>query len=279
MDVSAEGNLLITADEAGDALLSLQLANGPSNVGQTSFENSIFVVETDGKDPDAVDSTIQIFDSRGEPHSINVSFEKIGFNRWNATFSPADDSVTLSDNAISDIIFDEDGTFQTVNGIGDGDANIQFTIDTLAGSQEVQFSLDGLTHLATNYSATYEQDGFSPGTIVTMNVAADGTLSGIASNGRRLDVAQMAIARFSNNQGLKAVGDNYFIQTANSGDPDIGSGQSSGRGIVRGSQLESSNVDVALEFTQLIIAQRGFSANARSITVATEVLQELNNIF
>ena len=114
---------------------------------------------------------------------------------------------------------------------------------------------------------------------MSLSISGDGVLSGIASNGRSLEVAQMAIARFANNQGLENVGDNYFVQTANSGTPDIGSGQSSGRGVVRGAQLESSNVDVALEFTQLIIAQRGFSANARSITVADEILQELNNIF
>ena len=279
VNISPEGNLLLSADSPGDALLSLQLANGATNVGSSRFEDAIFVVETDGKDADAVDSTIQIFDSRGEPHSINVSFQKQGFNQWRAVFSPADSSVTLNDDVVSDIVFDEDGTFLTVNGIGDGDSNISFTIDTLTGSQEVLLNLDNLTHLATNHSATFEQDGFSPGTIVSLNVGADGTLAGVASNGRRLEVAQLAIARFSNNQGLESVGNNYYVQTANSGTPDIGSGQSNGRGTIRGSQLESSNVDVALEFTQLIIAQRGFSANARSITVATEVLQELNNIF
>ena len=278
VNVSPEGNLLLTADQPGDALLSLQLANGDSNIGSSQFEDAAFVIETDGRDPDSVDSTIQIFDSRGEPHSINVTFQKTDFNRWRAEFTPADGSVTLDDNVISEIVFNEDGSFQTVSGIGDGDSNISFTVDTLTGSQEVQFDLDNLTHLATNFSATFDQDGFSPGTIVSVNVAADGTLSGIASNGRSLDVAQLAIARFSNNQGLESLGNNYYAQTANSGIPDIGNGQSDGRGIIRGGQLESSNVDVALEFTQLIIAQRGFSANARSITVATEILQELNNI-
>lgn len=279
VNISPEGNLLLTADSPGDALLSLQLANGATNVGSSQFEDAAFVVETDGKDPDAVDTTIQIFDSRGEPHSINVTFQKTEFNRWQAEFTPADDSVTLDDNVISDIVFDEDGSFQAVSGIGNGDSNISFTIDTLSGSQEVNFDLDNLTHLATNFSATFDQDGFAPGTIVSVNVAADGTLAGVASNGQRLDVAQLAIARFSNNQGLESIGSNYYAQTANSGIPDIGSGQSNGRGVIRGGQLESSNVDVALEFTQLIIAQRGFSANARSITVATEILQELNNIF
>ena len=278
INISPEGNLLLTADEPGDALLSLQLANGDSNVGRKQFEEALFVIETDGKDPDAVDSTIQVFDSRGEPHSINVTFLKTGFNTWDAEFSPSDSSLTLSDNVISNIVFSEDGSFLTANDIGVGDQNISFTLDSLSGAQEIQFDLDNLTHLATNFSATFDQDGFSPGTLVSVDVATNGTLFGVASNGRRLDVAQLAIARFSNNAGLESIGNNYYAQTSNSGIPDVGSGLSNGRGAIRGGQLESSNVDVALEFTQLIIAQRGFSANARSITVATEILQELNNI-
>lgn len=277
--MTATGNLLVTANQPGDALLSLHLSDNTANTGETDFQQAIFVVETDGKGPDTVESTIQVFDSRGEPHAITVSFAKEGHNRWDATFTSADSSVTLTDNAIAEIIFDEDGSFQSINGTGIGDSDIELTIDSLTGPQTIDFSLTGLTHLATNYSATFDQDGYSPGTIVSMNVAADGVLTGVATNGRRLSVAQMAVARFSNNQGLKAVGDNYFIQSANSGTPAIGGGQAQGRGAVRGGRLETSNVDVTLEFTQLIVAQRGFSANARSITIASEVLQELNNIF
>ncbi|MDE0934658.1 MAG: flagellar hook-basal body complex protein [Mariniblastus sp.] len=273
------GNLLVTADATGDALLSVQLADNAGNTGETRFEDAIFVVETDGKAGDTVDSTLQIFDSRGEPHLLNVTFEKTGFNTWAANFSSSDPSVTLSDGLISEIRFKEDGSFQIMNGTGLGDANIEVQIASIVEPQEIEVSLDRLSHLATNYSATFQQDGFSPGTIVKMNVSADGVLSGIASNGREVNVAQLAIARFSNKQGLESLGDNYYGQTVNSGTPDIGLGAANGRGAVRGGHLESSNVDVALEFTQLIIAQRGFSANARSITVATEVLQELNNIF
>lgn len=277
--VTPLGNLQITANQPGEALLSLNLSDGTSNVGSVDFAQSVFVVETDGKAADTVDSTIQVFDSRGQAHPLNVSMQKIDYNRWDATFTPASNSVQIVDGSITQILFNEDGSFQTVNGTGTGDPAIEITIDSLAASQTIQVDLSRLTHLATNYSATFDQDGFPPGNIVSMNVSSDGTLEGVATNGRRLDVAQLAIARFANNQGLESIGQNNFVQSANSGIPSIGAGQSQGRGGVRGGQLENSNVDVALEFTQLIVAQRGFSANARSITVATEVLQELNNIF
>ena len=78
--------------------------------------------------------------------------------------------------------------------------------------------------------------------------------------------------------GLLARGDNYFETSLASGDVQIGTGLSGDRGAIRGGQLESSNVDIALEFTRLIVAQRGFSANARTITVTDEVLEELTNL-
>jgi flagellar hook protein FlgE len=103
-------------------------------------------------------------------------------------------------------------------------------------------------------------------------------LEGFATNGRRVDIAQLAVATFVNNQGLEGVGGNFYVSSSNSGVAQIGPALSGGGGEMRGGQLETSNVDVALEFTQLIVAQRGFSANARSITVASEVLEELNGI-
>ena len=91
-------------------------------------------------------------------------------------------------------------------------------------------------------------------------------------------IAQLALATFNNVRGLEAEGGNYYVESSNSGVARIGAAQSNGSGSILSGQLETSNVDVALEFTQLIVAQRGFSANARTVTVATEVLEELTNI-
>ncbi|MEL7497697.1 MAG: flagellar hook-basal body complex protein [Planctomycetota bacterium] len=278
MTLSPTGNLQITADQPGDALLSLSLFDATGNTGDSSFEDASFLIETDGKDPDRFETTMQVFDGRGTPLIFNVAFDKTDFNRWNATFS-GQDNVQFDDALVTEIVFTEQGGFQVVNGSGEGDSNIEFTVDSITGTQQVDLNFDNLTHLATNFTATYDQDGYAPGTIVAMEMASDGTMSGIVDNGQRLEVAQLAVARFANNQGLENIGENYFQRTASSGDPSIGAARENGRGFLRGGQLENSNVDVALEFTQLIIAQRGFSANARSITVATEVLQELNNIF
>ena len=277
--MSGDGNLQVTANESGEALLSIGLSDAVGNVGATRFVDKLFIVDVDGKAGHTNESTIQFYDLRGEPHSIQVSFQKMDHNQWDIRFDPTDDSVTMVDDQITGVNFAENGSFQSINGTGDGDSDVELQIESLAGAQTILFDLENLTHRATIYSATFDQDGFPPGSIVSVNVTDDGTLTGVATNGRRLEVAQLAMAKFSNRQGLENVGENFYAQSANSGPPNIGGGLTEGRGLVRGGQLESSNVDVALEFTQLIVAQRGFSANARSITVATEVLQELNNIF
>ncbi len=279
VEVSPTGNLVVNADEAGEALLSLHLSDGTSNVGQTDFVNSVFVIETDGKPADSSEATIQVFDQRGQAHNLFLSFEKQDSNVWDARFSSNDSELTLTDDLVARIVFREDGSFQAVDGAGIGDSNIELTLNTFSEPQTISINLEGLTHLATNYSATHGQDGFPPGNIVSVNTSSDGILTGVATNGRQIEIAQLAVATFANDDALESFGSNYFTQTSNSGEPDINTALSAGGGEIRGGQLETSNVDIALEFTQLIVAQRGFSANARSITVATEILQELNSIF
>lgn len=276
--VTPEGNLELSADETGDALLSLNFDDAPTNVGTTDFVDNLFVLQTDGKAGDTFESTIQIFDLRGQPHGIQATFEKLDDNRWEARFSSGESGVTLTDNLVADIIFNEDGSFQTVNGLDDGDANIELEIDSLGQTQTISIGFDRFTHLATDFTSTFDQDGFPPGNIVSVSVSSEGIIDGVATNGRRLPIAQLAVAVFANNQGLENLSQNFYIATPNSGVPQIGPAEFGGAGEVRSGQLETSNVDLALEFTQLIVAQRGFSANSRTITVATEILEELTNI-
>jgi flagellar hook protein FlgE len=277
--LSAAGNIVVTADEVGESFLSLNLRDSIGNTGLSDFQEVAVIVDTEGKEGDKVQSTIQVFDSRGSAHPLNVTFEKLDDNIWEAEFTAANDSIQLPDGLVQQIIFDEDGGYQTINGTGIGDASIELQVSTLNEEQTIEISFDNLSHVASGYSTTFDQDGFPPGTIVSLNASSDGTMVGVATNGRQLDIAQLAVARFANNHGLESTGGNYYVQTSNSGLPSIGGGFTDGRGAIRGGNLETSNVDVAIEFTQLIVAQRGFSANARSMTVATEILQELNNIF
>ena len=276
--LDTNGNIVLTADAEGEATLSLRIEDDMTNTGMTDFSAHAFLTETEGKYGDIVESTIQVFDLRGEPHDIAVSFQKMDENNWDATFSLLDGNGQWLDSSVAQIEFTEDGQFRTVNGVGLADSDIELQFDGLADPQTIAINFESLTHMATSYSLTFDQDGFPPGNLVSVNVNQDGSLDGLATNGQRIPVAQLAIASFINVQGLSAAGQNYFTETANSGVANIGTGMTGATGAVRGGQVESSNVDVALEFTQLIVAQRGFSANARTITVANEVLEELTNI-
>ena len=111
-----------------------------------------------------------------------------------------------------------------------------------------------------------------------MHIDTDGTVFGLTSNGLQIPLGQLAIATFRNVNGLLSTGGNYYQASLSSGNPEIGTALTGGRGALRSGQLEGSNVDLALEFTRLIIAQRGFSANARTVTVTDRVLEELTNI-
>ena len=105
-----------------------------------------------------------------------------------------------------------------------------------------------------------------------------GNVQGRFSNGRTVPIAQLAVAGFSNPGGLIRMGQNYFVASPASGQALIGVAGQGGLGTVQGSTLEGANVDIAIEFSRLIIAQRGFQVNARTITAANETLQELANI-
>jgi flagellar hook protein FlgE len=283
-NIDASGNLVLQADNAGPEALSLTLSDDPANSGGMNFVNHAQLSTTTGKDGDIIDRPIRVFDIQGGEHTINLQFQKQGGKVWDLTASMNPTEGTFIDDSVQQIQFNDDGSLQQVLGTGLGDANIVLQINGVTAPQSIQLSFgtngsfDGLTQMKTDSFLTTEQNGFAPGTLVSVSITDDGVIEGVATNGRTVPIAQLAIASFSNMKGLTTIGDNYFEQSLNSGAPQLGTAKSGDRGTVIGGQLESSNVDIAFEFTRLIVAQRGFSANARTITVSDEILEELTNI-
>lgn len=278
------GNILITADDTGESFLSVSIVDSSGNTGFTNYTNHATETQTEGKDGDVVKTAIEVYDVRGKARKVELSFIKQSNNVWDMTASLAATEGVVVDGSVQQIQFSEDGSLQQVFGTGIGDPNLilQFNGVTSPQTIKVEFGAAGdsraLRHLALESSVDLEQDGFPPGTLSSVNITADGVIEGFASNGRKFPMAQLAIANFTNLQGLQSAGDSYFVSSLNSGTPQIGTALSGGRGSITGGQLEQSNVDIAFEFTRLIVAQRGFSANARTITVSDEVLQELTNL-
>jgi len=138
---------------------------------------------------------------------------------------------------------------------------------------------EGLRQYSGASSVTaLSQDGSALGALQSFTIGQDGVITGVFSNGRTRPIGQIALASFSNPTGLEKTGNSLYRASVNSGLAQVGVTGSGGRGTLSGSTLEMSNVDLAQEFTNLIIAQRGFQANSRIITASDEMLQDLVNL-
>jgi flagellar hook-basal body protein len=251
---------------------------------------------------ESVSQNIVVYDSLGKSHDVNVTFvlEKQDNDkstwRWFAESAdvaqkngifPAGDprGLTPSVNVGSGTVnFDNFGRFLTANG-ATPNSEALFAIP-LEGTNtdstlniKPDFSiLTGFASSAGSQVDVREQNGYAQGVMTRFTVNADGTVTGIYSNGLTETVAQIALAAFANPDGLIRAGGNLFMTGSNSGNAMIGAAGTGERGAIRGEALEQSNVDITTEFTNMIITQRSYQANARVITKADELLQELMQI-
>jgi flagellar hook protein FlgE len=227
------------------------------------------------------------YDSLGNQHNINFEFEKEpGLNQWRWTASmdggeeiTAGDSGTVSFNtngSISNFTYDEGATGITFNpniGGAQGADPVTMTVDY----GEVG-ALTGLTQFAGTGSLQGIADGFGTGNLVDFNIDQTGTITGIFSNDTMRNLGRIAMASFSNSDGLMREANNTYRRSGNSGQPvETFAGMGNGITLVPGA-LETSNVDLAKEFTNLVVAQRAFQANSRVVTTADQVMQELVNL-
>ena len=232
-------------------------------------------------------SSIDIFDSLGSKHTLRMEFRKTALDTstgstWEMTVtvpSPATiDTTAPLDEKKGSIRFNNDGSLATYN-----PPNISFSGNNgSAPNQQVSLSFgtanafDGMTSFDSPSSTSgISQDGYTGGDLVGIRIDQSGTLIGSFSNGRSFGLAQIAMAKFTNNEGLATEGGSVYIQTSNSGDPIIGTAATAGRGFIQSSALEASNVDLSRALTQLIIIQRGFQANGKTITTSDQLLETL----
>jgi flagellar hook protein FlgE len=222
-------------------------------------------------------TSIQVFDSQSTPRALTVTFTKTAANTFDISTLVSGGTATPQSTTIT---FDNGGLL-----VSPATIDVDLTGIPGAANQTITLNLGtpgqttGLTQFGGTSNATaVTQDGTGFGTLTDVSFDATGTLQGRFSNGRTVAIAQLAIAGFNNQSGLLRMGSNYFTASASSGEALIGTGGQGGLGTVLGGALEGANVDIAFEFSRLIIAQRGFQVNARTISVANDTLQELANI-
>ena len=136
--------------------------------------------------------------------------------------------------------------------------------------------INGVTQFASpSTTKAVSQDGYTMGYLESFSIDNSGVITGVYTNGVRRKLAQIAVAVFTNPGGLEKVGENRYVVSNNSGAPIIGEAGTGGRGGIVAGALEMSNVDLADQFTDMIVTQRGFQANSRTITTSDQMLQEL----
>ncbi|MCA9596129.1 MAG: flagellar hook protein FlgE [Myxococcales bacterium] len=272
--------------------------NATENMSITANLDSSATTPTapwDAQDPSNTSnfsSSMTVYDSLGNAHSLDVYFRKTGANTWDYHVLASGDEVTPPapgtnvEVGAGSLTFNTSGALDTVTATTP--VSVDFTGATAGQAITLDFGnpisgggtgLDGTTQFASpsNVSAQ-SQDGYSSGDFSGVTVDGQGVVMGLYTNGQKVAVGQLAVAKFRSNEGLGRAGQNLWIETRESGTSAMGTAGSGGRGAVAAGALEGSNVDLAEEFVGLIQHQRSFSANSKTITTADEMLQELINI-
>ncbi|MFN9720335.1 MAG: flagellar hook protein FlgE [Planctomycetota bacterium] len=282
--LNALGQIVAVANSTGPSFLEISFVDRPTNTGRTELEDQEMILTAKGKNQDSFTQAVEVFDESGAERSINLTFTKQADMSWTVTAAVSPIDGNMLDGLVTGLTFQPNGSFAQVTGTGLADANITVQFDGMSGPQTIALNFgspsgfEGLTSRGQATLVELSPNGFPPGAMMEIQIDTDGKVFGLASNGLKIPLAQLALASFRNPDGLVSVGNNYYTAALASGAPELGTALTGNRGAVRAGQLESSNVDLALEFTRLIIAQRGFSANARTITVTDEILQELTSI-
>ena len=270
---------ITTTGPAGDIKLPLGQAIPPVATTDVVLGGNL---SADAVAGDKVTTAIEIVDSLGASHRMTFEYDK--------TATPNEWTLKVTDDKGNQVGSDATLTFDSVTGNLTSPAAGSFPSyaytdpNTNATSTfTADFGTTGDANAIRQYggestAAALSQDGAPSGYLRSYSVADDGTISGVFSNGRSKVLAQLALATFSNPSGLTKQGDGHLRAAAGSGLPSIGTAGTNGRGSLAAGALEMSNVDLGQEFTDLIIAQRGFQANSRVITASDELLQDLVNL-
>ena len=194
--------------------------------------------------------------------------------------------VVMEDRRIKGIVFGRDGSYGGIGGATPDSQTLQVRFNGSSGDLTTlnrNFGtigeFDGLSQFGgASTVATSGQDGYESGYLSSLSVRREGVIVGMFTNGIRRDVATLKVATFQNPAGLTSVGNGYYTASANSGDPVPTRALAGGAGSVQGGTLDRSNVEIAQEFVNLIEAQNGYQANARTIRVTNDMLRELANL-
>jgi flagellar hook protein FlgE len=284
---SATAGVLDTTGGIGNIVIPQNSLQTPSATTQFTMNLNLNAAGVVGDTTGTFSAPIQVVDSLGATHTVTVTFTKTAANAWKYVVTVPGEELTggtagtPSSVANGNITFDSSGQLKTpaagspidvkIPGLVDGakDLDISWNLYNAAGS-----SL--LTQFA-NPSAlsASSQDGIAAAQVTQVAVGDGGQIIAHFSDGTQQVVAQLALAAVSNPDSLVAIGNNNFEVGTDTATPAVGTAGTGGRGTIQAGALEASTVDIAQEFTNLIVYQRSYQANSRVITTLDEITQDL----
>lgn len=294
--LDSNGRIVLTS-EAGYSLANITSMTYVPAGADSLATPTYFNLNTAGGN-DSKTFNVTVYDSFGAAHVLTGMFVKTDTaNTWDLVIPAISDETTPTwggydinsgayNRRISGITFNPDGSYNGLASasesltIGVQFANSPGVTQTMTIDLGTPGEFTGLTQYDTKTStaAALTQDGYEAGSLSSVSIDESGMIIGTFTNGEKVNIAALQIGVFQNPGGLEAIGDGYFLPTANSGAAVATMAASGGAGTITGKSLEGSNVEIATEFVNMMQAQNGFQANARTIRVANDILRELTNL-
>ncbi|HEX3437224.1 MAG TPA: flagellar hook protein FlgE [Pseudacidobacterium sp.] len=273
------------------ALTAIQIPVGQVEQPQATTTMSLTAnLDASAATGTSVQGTITLYDSLGVSHVATVDFQKTGTNTWSYSIAlPTGDATGAPVNNTGTLTFDSNGNLVSpaanisgiqFPGMADGASDMNFTWDLYGSNGSGQIDQVAATSSSTSSSSisSSSQNGYAAGQYTGFSVDSSGVISASFSNNQSQVIGQLAVASITNEQGLTKLGDGNYQTTLASGQATVGVAGSGGRGTIEDNALEGSNVDISTQFSDLIVAQRAFEANAKSVTTFDTVTQDTINM-
>jgi flagellar hook protein FlgE len=271
----------VVSTDGALAPISVNQASTIPGVASTSFQMNTNL-DSSATAGTTFSTPITVYDSLGTPQTLSVSYTNTSANNWSYSVTlPASATggtgapTTIASGALvfnsSGQLTSPSGTVTGINvtGLADGAAsmNLSWNLNDASGNPSIT------QQNATSATATTNQNGYGVGSLTGYSVLPDGTVQGTFSNLQTLALGQVAVASFSNTQGLTQMGQNNYQASFASGAAVVGQAGAGGNGTITGGSVEESNVSLSAEFSKMIVAQQGYEANAKALTTLNQISQ------
>lgn len=275
IDASAslvDGMIVVRGNDMGGTDLDISV-NSSTDINVPGFQTT-----QEGETNTQTMSTT-VYDDLGRAHSLMIDFTQTANNEWDYEAQFADGEA-INSGGSGTVTFDELGKLTSGSSFnidfdpGNGAASTSFDVnlgDSGQGTSLTQYA-------GSNSAKVINQDGYTQGQLVDININGDGRVQGIYDNGQNKDLAQIALGEVENEQGLDMVGGGLFRATSAAGEVFVNTADNLSETSINSGNLEGSNVDLAEQFTEMITSQRAYQSNARVISTSDEMLTEAVNL-